>query len=257
MKKNNKLSLIKTFLICIVLFLTMYLNASTTQASDYKYKVLDPRFNPEAHLLLEGKLPPERTMPQDNNKGFDFGTFLAIFALVTFPIGIVYIAVRTFKDVMTPYEDTANEQVIGNIKIRPLEEDIVLERNNVEKACTVPITNIKSLKATDTKEIPTNFVKKYCEETVEDSPNPMLLFTSQLAQNKGFCLVEYNQKYSLIGYVNDDIFLLNQFDSLKTTEIRSRLSETKSNSEMYIVRLGTYKSLVEVTDEKMELLIDL
>lgn len=51
--------------------------------------------------------------------------------------------------------------------------------------------------------------------------------------------------------------MLNKFDSLKSSEIRSRLSETVDNKDRYIVRLGEYKALVEVSDKKMELLLEL
>lgn len=225
-------------------------------ASDYKYKVLDPKYNPEAEQLLAGKLPPIRTMPPDTNKGFDLGTFLAIFALVTFPIGIVYIAVRTFKEVMEPYDETAQKPVIGNIKIESDKTFAQQESDLSSQVRETPISKIPQ-KPTDTKQIPNTFVKKYCSSPLEQIPNPMLLYTSALASNKGFCLVEYNNKFSLIGYINDEIFLLNQFEKVRTTEIRSRISDSGVSYEKYIVRLGDYKALVEVTDKKMELLIDL
>ena len=109
----------------------------------------------------------------------------------------------------------------------------------------------------NTKEIPNNFVQKYFSSPVEKSQNPILLYTSPLASNKGFCLVEYNRKYSLIGYINDDIFLLNQFDNVKTKEIRARLSETQKSKERYIIKLDNYQALVEVSDKKMNLLVNL
>ena len=87
--------------------------------------------------------------------------------------------------------------------------------------------------------------------------NPMLLNTLHLTKNKGFCLVEYNKKYSLIGYINNEIFLLNQFDNVSSVEIRSRLSETIDNKDRYIVRLGGYKALIEVSDSDMNLLVNL
>lgn len=225
-------------------------------ASDYKYKVLDPKYNPEAEQLLAGKLPPIRTMPPDTNKGFDLGTFLAIFALVTFPIGIVYIAVRTFKEIMEPYDETTQKPVIGNIRI---ESDKTAEEQEIYSAsqCGENLVTQTAQKPTDTKQIPDTFVKKYCSSPIESIPNPMLLYTAALASNKGFCLVEYNNKFSLIGYINEEIFLLNQFEKVKTTEIRSRISDATGPYEKYIVRLGDYKALVQVTDKKMELLIDL
>lgn len=245
----------KILFTCIV-FVLFAFSMNICFASDYKYKVLDPKYNPEAEQLISGKLPSIRTMPPDKNKGFDVGTFLAIFAIVTFPIGIIYVAVKTFNEVMQPYEENKSEEttnsklVMGNIKINANEikddSEQVLEK-----------TEAKTFAVADSEKISSTFVKKYFSSNVEQIPNPMLLYTSQLSANKGFCLVEYNKKYSLIGYINDEIFLLNQFDTVKTNEIRSRISETTQTAERYIVRLDNYKALVEVTDQKMELLIDL
>lgn len=270
-----KFSSIHKFIFTCIIFALFLFNANICFASDYKYKVLDPKYNPEAEQLIAGKLPSIRTMPPDTRKGFDIGTFLAIFALVTFPIGIIYIAVKTFNEVMQPYNETAapekaeipqenieeHEQVIGNIKITPEKNTTKrpeqTKRKNPKPTANKNYTAPKTAAPTDTKKIPNTFIKKYFTSPIAQIPNPMLLYTSPLSSNKGFCLVEYNQKYSLIGYINDEIFLLNQFDKVKTCEIRSRISETRQSSERYIVRLGNYKALVEVTDQKMELLIDL
>ena len=232
-------------------------------ASDYKYKVLDPKYNPEAQQLIDGTLPPERTMYVEKKEEFDVWTFLAIFALITFPLAIVYIAVKTFKEVMN--DSNEDEQVIGNIKIEnESDEEESGEKENGFDFINVPqvhVTTIQPLdrKKIDTKEIPNTFVKKYFSNPIDEekSKNPILLYTSPLSSSKGFCLVEYNGKFSLIGYINDDIFLLNQFDSIKTKEIRARLSETKKNGECYIIKLDEYKALVEVSDKKMNLLVNL
>ena len=85
----------------------------------------------------------------------------------------------------------------------------------------------------------------------------MLLNTAPLTKNKGLCLVEYENKYSLMGYINKKVFVLNQFDSVKSCEIRPRLTEKNGNKDRYLVRLGSYKGLIEVSDSEMNLLINL
>ncbi len=262
--KNNILKLIFN---CIIFILLVFSCSNNALASDYKYKVLDPKYNPEAQQLIDGTLPPERTMYVPPKKNFDIGTFLAIFALITFPFGIVYIAVKTFKDVMSDYNE--EEQVIGNIKIEEKdtqELDEELEKYHIPSSSKQlyqpnnrhnPYADSPVKSRINTKEIPNNFVQKYFTEPVEKKQNPILLYTSPLSSNKGFCLVEYNKKYSLIGYINNDIFLLNQFDSIKTKEIRARLSETQKSKEKYIIKLDNYQALVEVSDKKMNLLVNL
>lgn len=265
MKQAKKNHLLKIIFNCIVFILLVFNSCGYADASDYKYKVLDPKYNPEAQQLIDGTLPPERTMYVAPKEKFDIATFLAIFALVTFPFAIVYIAVKTFKDVMSDYNE--DEQVIGNIKIDKKDSDELdaeLEKYHIPRESS-SLYNGSNYDAGDnllrrkinTKEIPNNFVQKYFSEPIEKTQNPILLYTSPLASNKGFCLVKYNQKYSLIGYINDEIFLLNQFNNIKTKEIRARLSETQKTKETYIVKLDNYRALVEVSDKKMNLLVNL
>ncbi len=260
MERVSKKNIIKFIFNCII-FILLAFNSSVfdyASASDYKYKVLDPKYNPEAQQLIDGTLPPERTMYVEKKDDFDVWTFLAIFALITFPFAIVYIAVKTFKDVMSDYNE--DEQVIGNIKIEKQEQETEQKQDleNIQKV-NLQETNPVVKKKINTKEIPDTFVKKYFSDPIdsEKPKNPILLYTSPLSSNKGFCLVEYNTKYSLIGYINDDIFLLNQFERVKTKEIRARLSETKKSGERYIIKMDEYKALVEVSDKKMNLLIEL
>lgn len=259
MENITKKNILKIVFGCIMFIFMMFNTSDFANASDYKYKVLDPKYNPEAEQLINGTLPPERTMYVEKKEGFDIGTFLAIFAIVTFPFAIVYIAVRTFKEVMK--EPSEDEQTIGNIKIvkdsdSEDEEQDTLPEEIVKLESSIPTNSYKKI---NTKEIPQSFVKKYFDfsTSLEQIPNPRLLYTSPLASNKGFCLVQYNQKYSLIGYINDEIFLLNQFESIKTKEIRARLSETKKTGERYIVKLDEYNALVEVSDNKMDLITNI
>ena len=128
---------------------------------------------------------------------------------------------------------------------------VAAKKNNVEAATSVMTPKKKLPRSANSS------INKFFSSPVQKAQNPMLLNTSPLASNKGLCLVQYNSKFSLIGYINDDIFMLNQFDNVNSSEIRSRLSESTSSRDRYIVRLGDYKALVEVTDTKMNLLLEL
>lgn len=262
---------IKTFVSIFAFILISFISSNKMFASDYQYKVLDPRYNPQAQQLLDGKLDGYENYRASTNKGFNFGTFLALFTLIVFPIGVVSLAVRTFKKISTNnFSDTA--QVIGNIKIKDSENSLSSNEKNLsinnkntssnlvlKKQTSSNINNLNFNKNIETK-IPENTnksINNYFSSPIEKIPNPMLLNTSPLTSNKGLCVVEYNKKFSLIGYINDEIFLLDQFDTLKSTEIRSRLTETKDKTDRYIVRLGEYKALVEVKENDMKLLLEL
>lgn len=285
-----------------LLILTFCTNFSV-QASDYQYKVLDPKYNPQAEKLLEGKMPEVKVVDYEQQKPFfDFKIFFAVLALVLFPSGIMYLVVKTFKEISEDVPGrSSQEQIIGNIKIEKREEKEPVEKTlkaeqkqvnvkqesasaksvspkieqNPQKPAAVnnatPVIqqnksrNIGAVQPAVSKQSPrnkitdnTNFsINKYFSSTVTKKQNPMLLNTSVLGTDKGLCLVEYNQKYSLIGYIGNEIFMLNQFDSINSSEIRSRLSDSNELRDRYIVRLGDYKALVEVSDKKMNLLLEL
>ncbi len=285
-----------------LLILTFCTNFSV-QASDYQYKVLDPKYNPQAEKLLEGKMPEVKVVDYEQQKPFfDFKIFFAVLALVLFPSGIMYLVVKTFKEISEDVPGrSSQEQIIGNIKIEKREEKEPVEKTlkaeqkqvnvkqesasakklspkieqNPQKTVAVnnatPVIqqnksrNIGAVQPAVSKQSPrnkitdnTNFsINKYFSSTVTKKQNPMLLNTSVLGTDKGLCLVEYNQKYSLIGYIGNEIFMLNQFDSINSSEIRSRLSDSNELRDRYIVRLGDYKALVEVSDTKMNLLLEL
>ena len=283
-------------------------------ASDYKYKILDPRYNPQAQQLLDGKLDNVVETVKVPPKKFDFGVFLAIFALVMFPVGVFSVATKYFKLVSKSIA-TKEDFELGNIKIVPHDfvekaknyqkklfekehsrnEKFDCESKNIDDSVISQVENYsvsqpeieqnKSKNSNEKNDISnknfvTNTINKqqtptvvstnqslpentnksintYFSSPVEKLPNPMLLTTSPLTSNKGLCVVEYNKKYSLIGYINDEIFLLDQFETLKSTEIRSRLTETDANTDRYIVRLGDYKAIVEVQEKDMKLLLEL
>lgn len=71
--------------------------------------------------------------------------------------------------------------------------------------------------------------------------------------SKGFYLVNKDGQNALIGKVNEEVFVLKRFDKNITSPIQVR--HDKDN--VYMVKAGDFKSLVEVNDSKMGVLIEL
>ena len=330
MNSQNIKKILLFFCISIAIFFT---GSVKSFASDYQYKVLDPKYNPQAEELLNGTLSNIPDVDLKEPKQFNFGDFFAIFALVVFPIIIVSLAVKTLKEIKEEIPGIENQN-INNITIEEKSETPQKKaaqnkkttyttrdgRRNVPKrpnnkkpqpqpqspplpqtqptprhqsapvqAYNKPPVNPKEVKkvnpirnnthvssditrktqirpavpqkpVSQQEKLPQNAnisISRYFSSPKQKAQNPMLLNTSILSKNKGLCLVEYNKKYSLIGYINNEIFMLNQFDTVQTNEIRSRLSESVDSKDRYIVRLGDYKALVEVTDTRMKLLLEL
>lgn len=252
---------------------------SAANASDYKYKILDPQYNSsienyeydEINNVLIEKAPKQDSHPLRKAALailFIGLPILGIYRIVrvfqkaeqaddnaNFDVKNEIFALDKFKKLNNTLKSTAGtvKQKLNVVKTK-VDDKVLAERLERVKATTVPITQTIKQPAPAPK---AKIQDKVTKTVMNKMKNPLLITNAKLANNKGLCLVEFKKKYSLIGYINDEIFMLNKFDSLKTSEIRSRLSETVDNKDRYIVRLGDYKALVEVSDKKMELLLEL
>lgn len=295
----------KTFLF-LAIVMVLLIGANQNFASDYQYKILDPKYNPAAEKLINGAIPSVESveLPAEKNSGFLH--FLAILAAISFPIFVLSIAVKSFKKLMNsiPGQNAEITQSIGNIQLSEKENELKIQTKNdaldhifsrskkISDTITSEQQEIKALvtevpKITIQEKVEPQIVSQVRHETLPhneivemtkhviptstklveksavavstpiEKKNPMLLNTAPLTKNKGLCLVEYENKYSLIGYINKQVFFLNQFDSVKSSEIRPRLTERNEGKDRYLVRLGNYKGLIEVSDSEMNLLINL
>ena len=85
------------------------------------------------------------------------------------------------------------------------------------------------------------------------SKPPKVVAQLPLADEKGFYLIDYNDKIALIGYIKDKVFKLNTYSSVKDTKLYARLTDSLEGKETYIVKFDNNKLVVDVADEKMQL----
>ncbi len=71
-------------------------------------------------------------------------------------------------------------------------------------------------------------------------------------ENRGFYIVNLDGESALIGCIKDEIFILKKFDN-DTDKLQVR----KDNGNVYMVKTDGFKSLVEVGEDKMGVLIEL
>lgn len=76
-------------------------------------------------------------------------------------------------------------------------------------------------------------------------------------QAKGFYLVDFEDTSALVGHINDEIFVLKRFEEKINAPLQARLDEVEGNSSKYMTKVGSFRGLVEVTQNKMNLLIEL
>ena len=102
------------------------------------------------------------------------------------------------------------------------------------------------------KKAHSNPIKK--QEPKTEKPAGLIVKSEyNLDDNRSFYLVNNNGQNALIGKVNDEVFVLKKFDNNITDPIKVR----RDKDNVYMVKAGDFKSLVEVNDEKMGVLIEL
>lgn len=100
----------------------------------------------------------------------------------------------------------------------------------------------------------TNPIAQTRKETKDSYLNGLIVKSGyNIDQNKGFYIVNLDGKSALIGKVNDEVFVLKKFDKNITNPIQVR----HDNANVYMVKAGDFKSLVEVNNDKMGVLIEL
>lgn len=103
----------------------------------------------------------------------------------------------------------------------------------------------------NTKKVSTNPIAKQKEDAY--LKGSVIKSGFQISPNKGFYLVNKDGKNSLIGKINDNITVIKKFDTNITNPIQVR----RDNGNVYMVKAGGFKSLVEVNDDNMGVLIEL
>ena len=88
----------------------------------------------------------------------------------------------------------------------------------------------------------------------KSNKNSLIVKSSfDIDNDKGFYLVNQNGQNALVGKVKDEVFVLKKFDSNVSNPIQVR----HDNDNVYMVKAGKFKSLVEVNEDKMGVLIEL
>ena len=150
-----------------------------------------------------------------------------------------------------PYQathKTSEYDIIQNI----LREDTFIELTDEEveknKEHTNPLT-------TSVVEVPKIPEPQKEINAVQDSKEPMVLSSVEIAPQRGFMCVSYNNSINVLGYIFDDVFALYNFQQpkLENYNIRFRLSEKTKYGANFILKIDKTKLLVSVTKSSMSL----
>lgn len=90
------------------------------------------------------------------------------------------------------------------------------------------------------------------KEEVQEVNNAELLSVLNITQNKGFYLTTVEDTLALFGFINDNVFLLKKFRDLSQINLQARFYDKSGNNDLYIVRLDSYKAMIEISDTAMK-----
>lgn len=118
------------------------------------------------------------------------------------------------------------------------------------------LANIKSStkieKATPKKM--TNPISQLKSDTKENYINGLIVKSGfNIDKEKGFYLVNLDGEMALIGRIKEEVFVLKKFDR----PVEKPLQVRQDNPNIYMVKTDGFRSLVEVSDNKMGVLIEL
>ena len=133
-------------------------------------------------------------------------------------------------------------------KIKP-----TLEKQHDEAGIMEPVKKSITSPMSISKQT-TNPIEKLRNETKKSYINGLIVKSGfNIDNNKGFYIVNLDGKSALIGRVNDEVFVLKKFDKNVDKPIQVR----HDNANVYMVKADGFKSLVEVNENKMGVLIEL
>lgn len=85
-----------------------------------------------------------------------------------------------------------------------------------------------------------------------------VLSSAPFENNKGCHLAKNESGYAILGYDGDKLFLIKQYQELKSEKIHARLSEQLPNGiNRYLIRVGIQKLIVNVKEDAIEYVMDL
>ena len=136
-----------------------------------------------------------------------------------------------------------------------LKEDILIEfEPNELKKIEQPEPR-KSLLEEPRVEKKAKIKEEIKKEEKKEPSSPIVLSSVEIAPERGFMCVSYNDNINLLGYIVVDVFALYNFKKpkLENYDIKFRLSEKDDKGANFIVKVGEEKMLIRVTKSFMTL----
>lgn len=151
---------------------------------------------------------------------------------------------KTFREFVYANQEPEKEDISLDALFGGDEENYDLEEEAFEEIFDEDVINIDE----------SSF---YSESTNKAEENELVKSEFNIDANKGFYLVDFEDKTALVGHIDDEIFILKRFENRINGMLQARINEKRGSSASYMTKVGNFRGLVEVTPEKMNLLIEL
>lgn len=103
-----------------------------------------------------------------------------------------------------------------------------------------------------------NFINEEpSQNLIEEEEDELIKAEFSIDGETGFYLVDVDDTTSLVGHIDEEIFVIKRFEQKVRGPIKVRLDEKTETKSNYMTRVGSFRGLVEVTPQKMNLLIEL
>lgn len=157
--------------------------------------------------------------------------------------------------------DRVNDKIKNKIKSKKSEELINkiknMKRRNVETdrevrgAKKIDNKRVKDKSSVDEKK-PINM------KCVLEGVNYNVVGSTEIVAGVGCYLAKSKKGYAVLGYNDNEIKIIKEFDTLKTDKIQARLSETMPDgTPRYLIKVGANKFIVDVIDSQIVYVMDL
>ena len=142
-----------------------------------------------------------------------------------------------FKSTLKQTSNIMKERTLKSKQTNPMQRKYTEENNEF----SLPVV----------EDLPNTVQNK--EAVKENKDEPELLSVLNITPNKGFYLTTAdNDMFALFGFVGDNVFLLKKFIDLSQINLQARFYDRAQNgNEQYIVRMDSYKAMIEISNTGM------
>lgn len=154
-------------------------------------------------------------------------------------------------------ESTLNENAVVYENNESMEVETVAESNESIVQEENEVQSVVS-EENDATEENTENISADTEETPDDTEETEVVQDSyNFTPTKSIYLINYEGVSILMASIKDEFFVLKKFDEIIDKPLMVRQTEKNSKKTTYIVRIGSFRGVIEVTLKNLEMVLEL